>query len=297
MLLCKMLFDSIINILLNGDGYMNYKMIVTDLDGTLLNDEKMISENDVWALNQLHNKGLKIVIATGRNYYMAKNLTEQIKNIDPIILANNGAIVRRSSTDELIEKNYLDANIFREIYKQGLKYNLHPIIHVDEYINGYDVIYEQEDIEKIYLGYIKKDDNRAKFEKSIFMDINNILAVCYLAELENLHAFNMEMSVINEGKYNLICNRNIGKRALLEFLHIDGCKWRALKRYANTIEIKPEEIIAFGDDNNDIELIMNVGMGIAMKNATEECREIATKISSFDNNNSGVYHELKELFF
>jgi len=90
---------------------MAYKIVVTDLDGTLLNDEKKISDKDVNMLNKLNNNGVKIVIATGRNYFMAKKLTEQIKNINPIILANNGAVVRKPKTDELIEYNYLDANI------------------------------------------------------------------------------------------------------------------------------------------------------------------------------------------
>ena len=68
---------------------MNFKMVVTDLDGTLLSNDKIISEKDIITLNRLHDNGVKIVIATGRNYFMAKKLIEQIKNINPVILANN----------------------------------------------------------------------------------------------------------------------------------------------------------------------------------------------------------------
>jgi len=275
---------------------MTYKMIVTDLDGTLLNDDKRINDNDVEMLNKLNNNGVEIVVATGRNYFMAKNLTEQIKNINPVILSNNGAVARRSNTDEKMEFNYLNSNIFEEIYNIGLKYNLHPIIHVDEYENGYDMIYENQNLEEIYLGYIRKDDVRAKLVRFNPREINNILSVCYLEEFDKLSDFDIEMSKLNKGRFNSICNRNISERVLLEFLHIEGCKWRSLLKYANTINVKPSEIISFGDDNNDIELIINSGIGVSMINGTDNLKRVAKKISERDNNNSGVSHELSKIF-
>lgn len=275
---------------------MNFKMVVTDLDGTLLNSDKKISEKDVITLNKLHDNGVKIVIATGRNYFMAKKLIEQIKNINPVILANNGAVIRQSETDELIEYNYLDTNVFEEIYNRGLKYNLNPVLHVDEYKNGYDIIYEHSNFEEVYLGYVKKGDVRVRQLKYSPKDIKNILSVCYLEDYSKLSEFCNEMNLLNYGQFNSICNRNIGERALLEFLHVDGCKWRALKKYIEMIDIKPEEIIAFGDDNNDIELIANSGMGISMKNGTESVIISGKRISEYDNNNSGVSHELINIF-
>lgn len=275
---------------------MTYKMVVTDLDGTLLNDEKKISDKDIEMLNKLNNSGVEIVVATGRNYFMAKNLTEQIKNLNPVILANNGAVARRSNTDELMEFNYLNSDIFEKIYNCGLKYNLHPVLHVDEFENGYDMIYENKNLEEIYLGYIRKEDVRAKLIKFNPREIKNILSVCYLEEFDKLSDFNLEMNELNRGQFNSICNRNISRRALLEFLHIDGCKWRALKKYAEGINIKPNEIISFGDDNNDLELIINTGMGISMINGTENCKKFAKKISERDNNNSGVAYELSKIY-
>lgn len=275
---------------------MSYKMVVMDLDGTLLNNEKKISRNDVDALNILHEKGIKIVVATGRNYYMAKNLTEQIKNISPVILANNGAVVRRSDTDELIEHNYLPGETFQEIYNVGLKHKLYPVLHVDEYENGYDMLFEHEDTENIYLGYIKKGDTRARQVKFSPKDVNNILSACYFEEFERLSEFSTEVSSLNRGSFNSICIRNISRRALLEFLHVDGCKWRALKKYINMLSIKPEEVISLGDDNNDIEMLLNSGMGIAMKNGTESAIKAGRIVSEFDNNNSGVSYELNKLF-
>ena len=275
---------------------MSYKMVVLDLDGTLLNDEKKISEKNIYMLNELKNSGIEIVIATGRNYYMAKQLTENINFVSPVILANNGAIIRRSHNDELLECNYLDTSSFEKIYNEGLKHDLNPVIHVDEYKNGYDLIYEQENYEEAYWGYIKRGYERARLRKFEPMELKNILSVCYLDEYKKLCQFGHEMKEHNNGKFHTICNRNINRRALLEFLHKDGCKWTALEKYVNTINTNSDEIIAIGDDNNDLELILNSGMGIAMKNGTDECKRAANIISEYDNNNSGVYYALSEIF-
>ncbi len=275
---------------------MNYKMIVLDLDGTLLDDEKQISEKTIKALGELHTRDVEIVIATGRNYYMAKTLTEKIKIVQPVILANNGSVIRKSENDEVIESNYLDPKEFEIIYNEGLKLNLNPVVHVDEYFNGYDIVYERENYEEAYLGYIKNDNSRARHMKFIPSDMDKILSVCYFDEYNKLCSFGNEMKNKGMGRFNTICNRNISKRALLEFLHPYGCKWNAIKRYAAVKNISIDEIIAIGDDNNDIELLKNSGLGIAMKNGTMESIAAAKRTTDYDNNNSGVYYALDEIF-
>lgn len=274
---------------------MDYKMVVLDLDGTLLNDEKLISDKNEYILRELHKRGIHIVIATGRNYYMAKNLVEKIKFAEPVILANNGAIIRRYTNDEFIESNYLDFSLFENIYELGLKYNLNPIIHVDEYSEGYDLIYECENYEEVYLGYIKRNYKRARYKKFKADKINNILSVCYFNEFHKLNDFKNEIKKI-PGEFNIILNQNISSWSLLELLNMEGCKWCALKKHIDSLNIKEGQVISIGDDNNDIELIKNSGLGIAMKNATDKLKSAANYISKYNNNDSGIYYELSQIF-
>jgi len=96
--------------------------------------------------------------------------------------------------------------------------------------------------------------------------------------------------------YSSFTSRNLKIRALLEFLDVKGCKWEGIKRYAKSKDIIPDEIISIGDDNNDVELIKNSGLGIAMKNGTEEVKKSADKITNFDNNSDGVIKELRNYF-
>lgn len=273
---------------------MKYKMVVLDLDGTLLNDDKLISDKNAYILNELHKRGIHIVIATGRNYYMAKNLIEKIRSVEPVIFANNGAVVRHHD-DSFIDSNYLDFSIFENIYALGLKHNLNPVIHVDEYHEGYDLIYECENYEEVYLGYIKKDYERARNKKFNNYKINNILSVCYFNDYKRLDEFKNEIKKI-PGEFNIILNQNISNWSLLELLNINGCKWCALKKYIGSIGINENDVVALGDDNNDIELIKNSGLGIAMKNATDKLKGASDWISRFSNNESAVYYELSKIF-
>jgi hydroxymethylpyrimidine pyrophosphatase-like HAD family hydrolase len=154
---------------------------------------------------------------------MAKSLLEKIEITEPVILANNGAVVRQYANDEFIESNYLDYSIFQRIYEAGMKHGLNPIIHVDEYTEGYDLIYECEDYEKAYLGYIKKDYKRTR--RQIFKEeaINNILSVCYFNDYQKLMKFKNEVEKI-PGEFNIILNQNLSTLSLLEFLNVNGCK-------------------------------------------------------------------------
>lgn len=274
---------------------MEYKMVVLDLDGTLLNDNKEISQKNIYILNELHNKNIEIVIATGRNYYMAKTLIAKILTLKPVVLANNGAITRCSHDDSVLDYSYLEPSVFEKIYKEGLRYNLNPVLYVDEYNNGYDLIYEKENYEEAYSGYIKKGSKRAINKKIEPLNINNILSVCYIDTADNLSKF-----VENIGKYkdnyNILFIKNVMEKTLLEFLHPNGCKWNAISKYAASKGILPEEIISIGDDNNDVELLKNSGLGIAMINGTEESKKAAKVITKYDNNNSGVYYSLSSIF-
>ena len=131
-----------------------YKLIAIDLDGTLLNDDKEISLENIKTIQELIEKGYEVVIATGRRYWSAKDLTKVI-NRDITILANNGNVVRNSSNDEVLNAKYIELKDFRTIVKEGKERNLYPIIHVDGYEEGYDIIVELESENENYFNFLK----------------------------------------------------------------------------------------------------------------------------------------------
>lgn len=268
-----------------------YKLIAMDLDGTLLNDDKEITTENLKAINMAIEKGYEIVIATGRRYWSAKDLTKKI-NSHITILANNGNIVKNSINDKSIITKYLDIKDFRNVVKDGKKRGLEPIIHLDEYDEGIDIAIE---CDENYEGYYNYFVNSVRYKKvDSYLDIvDKVLAVVYPGSTKELSDFYYEIEEKYPGVYNAHVMENmISAEAFLEIMNPKGTKWQSLVEYAETMDIKPEEIITIGDNNNDASMIRGAGLGIAMNNGSESLKDMADVISVKNNNESGVAFEL-----
>ncbi|MBU5437375.1 HAD family hydrolase [Tissierella sp. MSJ-40] len=273
-----------------------YKLIAIDLDGTLLDDKKRIPIENLQIVHELIDKGYEVVIATGRRYWSAKELTKDIKR-HMTILANNGSIARNSEDDSIIIKKYLRVEDFKVIIEEGKRRGLQPIIHVDNYEEGYDLVIELDRSHESYHNYLSSNENRFKqVETHLELEDVKILAVVYVGNKETLKNFHFHINDRYPSKYSSHVIENIKiAEALLEIMNPLGSKWITLMEYAKEKGIKPEEIITIGDDNNDIEMIKNSGLGIAMKNSSPMVKKIAKIISEKDNNESGVAFELKRV--
>ncbi len=269
-----------------------YKLIAIDLDGTLLDDMKRIPKENLDTINDLIRKGYEVVIATGRRYWSAKELTKEV-NSHMTILANNGNIVRNSEDDKVIISKYLDIEDFRIIIDEGKKRGLNPIVHIDGYEKGIDIIIE---FDKEYYYYIGNDNRFKKVNSYLEIEDDKILAVVYGDSKDELYPFYEEIKKKYPNSYNAHIMENIKlAETMLEIMNPLGSKWLSLFEYANRLNIKPEEIIAIGDDNNDLEMIENSGLGIAMKNGSSLVKSAAKIITEKDNNESGVAFELKRV--
>lgn len=273
---------------------MSYKLVVFDLDGTLLQDDKTISNNTINYINKLKSNNIEVIIATGRSYYHGKKLIEPLKQ-DMIIVSNNGSIARHTSNDEVIFANYLKDEKAKVVIKEALKEDLHPIIHTNQFDKGYDLIVERDVKDPKYHGYMSKQDVRYKKTNLISNELTNVLSVCFPGDYNKLETFREGIIKKFPKDYSSFTSKNLKIRGLLEFLDIKGCKWEGVKYYANSKEIQAEEIISIGDDNNDIELIKNSGIGISMKNGTKEIKKVADIITKQDNNNDGAIIALEKI--
>ena len=275
---------------------MEYKLIAIDLDGTLLTDEKRISEANKIMLQKLMKIGYEIVIATGRRYSTAKKFVEVVdKNL--VILANNGNVVRNIKDDKVILKRYLDVDDFHTLIKEGKKKELYPIIHSDYFDEGYDILIELDANDKKYSSYLTGSiDGYKRVEDFMKVEDPRALTVVYLGDKDKLESFDLEAKTKYPDKYSSHVMENITiAGALLEVMHPLGSKWLSLEEYSKSKGISREEIIAIGDDNNDIEMIKKAGLGIAMKNASEGVKNVADIITEEDNNEDGVAHILREV--
>ena len=273
-----------------------YKLIALDLDGTLLTDNKEITKENLDAIYQLIDKGYEVVIATGRNYYSARTITNNIKK-HLIYICNNGNIVRDAIDDRVIASSYLNPKDSKIILQEGSYRDLLPIIHVDYFEDGYDIIVGDYVDNEMRKPRSQNYFSRAKIiYDNVEDNLDRVLSIVYPGELKILNDFHLAINELYPDRYNShVMEHATQAEALLEIMNPEGTKWNTLIKYANSLGIKAEEIIAIGDNNNDIEMIINAGLGIAMKNGSRLAKEVADTISEKDNNESGVAFVLKKI--
>lgn len=271
------------------------KLIAIDLDGTLLDDRKSIPQQNVLIIRRLVEAGYQVVIATGRRYYSAKKLTETLGG-HFVILANNGNIVRNTDDDRLIISKFLDSDSYRDLLTEAESYGLRGIVHVDMYSQGIDMVLEKDDKNKDHLKYITEGDSRyLLLPRKELLGLERVLAVVYPGASKALRDFRTRVDEKYPERYSshVLENINIAE-AMYEAMNHGGSKWKTLYEYAQLNGIKREEILAIGDDNNDVEMILNAGIGIAMKNGSQLAKDAADIITERDNDHAGLADALIE---
>ncbi|MGL4739785.1 MAG: Cof-type HAD-IIB family hydrolase [Sarcina sp.] len=276
---------------------MNYKMICIDMDGTLLNSKKKLSEENRKALKKAYDEDVHIIICTGRNSRSALYFADQI-GIESAIISNNGALVMDESGEVLLFKEILDKQQCQKILDISKKYKTIPNFHsvgkiylnskFRKFIN--DMFFnrnvpEKYKIENVYLKAQSAwtnlfDENKEFFGKCIMLDKSRDKLNRISEELKETGLFELTYS----GKYCLEINSK------------GVSKGRAVRMLSEHYGIKQEEIICIGDNGNDISMIKYAGLGVAMKNGTEEVKSIADYITD-TNDNNGVAKVVEKFIF
>lgn len=245
---------------------MPIKMIVTDLDRTLLRTDKTISDYTENVLNHCRQKGIKIVFATARPKRTVKHFIEQIPS-DALILHNGAAIF---AGDKLIKKYGIASqtknNIMLSISKDYPNASLS--VEID------DVLYANFDVSSIW--------NYTQAIRTDFTDLPDkpadkiIIGVTSMEDVKRYSKYLTDELYIemNDGKLGLIMHRN-------------ATKWRAIQIISHHFKINKNEIAAFGDDYNDIEMLKNCGVGVAVENALDEAKAVSDFVCE-SNDNDGV---------
>ncbi|MBU5455143.1 HAD family hydrolase [Caproiciproducens sp. MSJ-32] len=261
---------------------MSYKMVCIDMDGTLLGKGKKISIVNKNAIKRVHNKGIQIVVTTGRIYNNAEYFSNFLGVNSPVIAAN-GAIVRDKISNKVIYQNPISLN---ECFKLiDLLYEMKVFFHFYTIGGIYSSSIITEIGTKIYMtkqvGYenlkIKYHVIKDKKKWKEFFEQNaNQITKCI--------AFSVNPAKIEKLKEKLkdidgIVYFGSGSRSV-EIGNKGVSKGAAVKALAEHYGIKREEIMAIGDNENDMSMIEYAGLGVAMGNAIEPLKEIADYVTS-----------------
>ena len=269
---------------------MAIKLIASDLDGTIIDENNYICENNLNAIKDIHSKNINFAVCTGKSYSIGKSLCNRFDatfgifgNGSHIVDLRTGkSIYKRTLSLEQIKQCIDIANKYslhihayseNEIISTGLKYmdlrnyKLNPVgsnfLITD---NIYDCILQNNlDIVQLVIS----SDTHLNIVKNELLDNNNF-------SISTISKFGQYKDLIIDKEYEYLSNspQNINKNEALEFLK-------------NFLSISTNEVMAIGDNLNDFEMLKNSGVGIAVANAYSEIKEIATYTTKKDVSQGG----------
>lgn len=260
------------------------KMIVVDLDGTILNHMGIVSKTTKEYLKRLKDNGYIIVIATGRIYASAISVTDGAEFANYII-SDTGVCAYNTIDSSPIFKS----NIDKEIVESVFKYYNEDCYSMD--ICDKNTIYK-------YTDKIVDNNPIIKITNSKDYILNTCAEVTHISisMKNNDSVMNLYHQIINDIPELdiVIMQDSFAKRKWIEALPKGCSKYSAIKRLANYLNISSEDIIAFGDGLNDVEMIEKCGHGVALSNALPEAKEVADATTTDNHNHDGVIHYLEQ---
>lgn len=252
-----------------------YKLIAFDIDGTILDAENKVCKKLIEIVLYLQNKGYKFTLASARIPQSVIQVAKEL-NISNHVISLNGSFITDYTNNSIYSKTFPIASILDIIKKLSPKISRN-------YYHEYDWIVENKS---------KFSEVETSFFKDLCIPTNNLNH-----SHVNKICLNGKYEILLKAKQFILKNTNL----LVEFSHENYLeisnnisKLDGLKHYAKHLNITIDEIIAFGDGENDIAMLSGVGFGVAMENAKKHIKEKAKDIAEH-HKNQGVAKYLEKL--
>lgn len=271
-----------------------YKLICLDLDGTFLTSKRKLNKKTLNYIKALHKKGINISISTGRPSFDAKFHADQVGK-DVYYIASNGAVLGHNIKDELFyEESFTDVALSK-IVDETKKYRIKPIFYTKNdiilwgprnfLVHMIIALVAAKQLFKYmryFLSFKKIDsytrDKNDAVEKAVYYTRSNTL-------------LNRIKNHLGEELFDLA----ITDDSCIEITPKGVNKARGVKELIDHLGITKEEVIAFGDSENDIEMLKFAGCGVAVGNACQRVKDIADQVCD-TNDNDGIYKLLHEIY-
>ncbi|MDU1583047.1 MAG: HAD family hydrolase [Peptoniphilus harei] len=271
------------------------KMVSMDLDETLLNTEKVITKSFESFVQKLKSNNIIPVVATGREYYSAHKFVGN--NVDIDLICNNGNVIRDNLTGKVHYVNPISDEDLKRVMAFDDNDKVYTSLHIQRN-DGIDLVYKKKNFTNFEGTYVD-----AFRERNLGLDDfenleGNPLSIVFAGSHDDLVDLRNRMRDKISDRFNFhIMKIRREPKWMLEVLQKSGDKFYGVKKYAEIRGIDLKNVAAIGDDSNDVMLIENVGLGIAMKNGVERLRERADVVSDYDNNSDGAVKILDKVLF
>ena len=278
------------------------KLLAIDLDGTLLNSYGDISNENKEAIKYALNKGVEVVLASGRDPLTMQKISREL-GIENYLIAGNGASVYDIKAQKNIYENFIDTNKALKIIKMCKENSIFFNLYTDKGIiteslnfnvkvfnseNNHKASEKQTNIEIVKDIYEYAQNNPLNILKIIICDDSKIIfnnisqKLKQIKGIEVLDVAHMSRKIIRVGTEEVEI-----EYYYTEVSSKDVDKWNAIEYLINILQIKKEEVMAIGDNINDKKMVQNSAVGVAMGKSALAIKNIGDFITE-DNNSNGV---------
>ncbi len=266
---------------------MKYKLIAVDLDGTLYNDQLKITSDTLNTMIKAQEMGIRIALASGRplpGLFHARDLLK-LNEHHGMLVAYNGGKVVDTTTNEVLYDKYIPDDLAMELLEHLKDYPVNPII---------------DDGKVLYVT----DKNGYRVKEEALNDSMEYVEVPSLTEHLDFHLNKILTAVDPQKTYDVLETIGMPFRDQVTFVRtapyyieaipVGTSKASGLSNVCKGLGIDSSEVIAFGDAENDLEMIQFAGHGVAMGNSCDALKDAADEVT-LTNNEDGIAHTLNHL--
>jgi Cof subfamily protein (haloacid dehalogenase superfamily) len=271
------------------------QLLALDIDGTLLNPQFQISEDDITAIRRAREMGVEIVVATGRRHQFALPVARKL-GVDLCLISSNGAVTR-SLTGERFHRDLLPVEICRQLCADMDEFRGHLVVTFDKETKGALILERLDDLGPSIRRWLETNlqfiDFVVPVENALLEDPVQVMYCGTISRMEQAQR-TLEASDVR-GRITVLKTEYPERDLCMVDVLNQGCsKGHALARWANHRGIAREQVMAIGDNYNDIEMLEYAGVPVIMGNASEQLRARNWKIT-LPNSASGVAAAIDEI--
>jgi len=253
-----------------------FRLLAVDADGTLLDPEGSLRPRIRAALVETRRRGIEVVVCTGRRFRTVKPLLEDLQLEGPVVV-QNGVVVKEGRTGKTIHHRYLAPDLYPPALELMRRAGS-PLVYIDAPEAGTDMLCERPEAwHPFQREYVEANRDVITYVDSL--DTHPEQPVVMLSCMADLESLEVLAGAVREELGSRVHTHLIGNKLyqgdILEILSPHANKWSALQDVARSQGILADEILAIGDDDNDLPMIRSAGLGVAMGNATASLQEAA----------------------
>jgi Cof subfamily protein (haloacid dehalogenase superfamily) len=269
--------------------------VAIDIDGTLLDPQFQISARNLAALRAAHQAGIEIMLATGRRHDYALPVVQEL-GIPAWLISSNGALVR-SSRGETFSTDRLPAATARKLIVYMDEFRPNAVLTFDR--QGHDalILEREHTLNRSISRWLEKNSSHIQYVSPLEDALTeDPIQAMYCGDIQSMEGaqerlgqagFLEEISILRtQYDYRNLC--------ILDILNRNCTKGHALRRWAEHHGIPREQVMAIGDNYNDLEMLEFAGLPVIMGNASEELKQNGWRVTA-SNAESGVAAALEEV--